>query len=164
MRYLPEWLLGFLIALPAASFLEYWGHRAMHTWLLRKKHAEHHRDNDSQGWLGEFWDYFVGCLPLFWFGFLWSVEAGVGYAIGSILYIAWAAYNHQIQHEKPEDVFWLRQPVHYLHHRDKMWRHNFGISTGLWDRVFGTYKAAKWEPANHSGEHCWRRLFGIKWI
>jgi sterol desaturase/sphingolipid hydroxylase (fatty acid hydroxylase superfamily) len=162
--YVPHWLIAFLVALPLASLVEYWGHRAMHSWLLRKKHAEHHRDNDSQGWLGEFWDYFVGGLPLLGLGFLWSVEVGIGFAAGGMVYTCWAAYNHQVQHEKPEAVFWLRRPVHHLHHRDKMWKHNFGISTGIWDRVFGTYKAAAWKPEKLPRDYPWRSLVQIKWI
>ena len=84
--YIPEWLSAFLIAWVFSSLVEYWGHRAMHTVLLRKKHAEHHRDMDAQGWLGEFWDYVVGTLPLLWLGFLWSMEAGIGFAAGGILF------------------------------------------------------------------------------
>jgi len=162
--YVPQWLIAFLIALPTASLVEYWGHRAMHSWLRRKKHAEHHRDNESQGWLGEFWDYFVGGLPLLWLGFLFSMEAGFGLAAGGMVYICWAAYCHQIQHEKPEVVFWLRRPVHYLHHRDRMWKHNFGISTAVWDKVFGTYKAAEWKPEKRPRDYPWWSLFHIKWI
>jgi sterol desaturase/sphingolipid hydroxylase (fatty acid hydroxylase superfamily) len=162
--FVPEWLLAFLIALVFASLVEYWGHRAMHTFLMRKKHAEHHREGDGQGWLGEFWDYFVGTLPLMWFGFLWSVEAGIGFAAGGIGFAAWAAYNHQIQHENPELCFWLRRPVHYLHHRDKMWKTNFGISSGVWDRVFGTYKYAEWNPQKKARDYPVSSFFRIKWI
>ena len=162
--YVPEWLVAFLIALVLASLVEYWGHRAMHTFLLRKKHAEHHRDNDGQGWLGEFWDYFIGTVPLMWFGFLWSVEVGVGFAAGGLLFACWAAYSHQIQHENPELVFWLRRPVHHLHHRDKLWKHNFGISSGLWDRVFGTYKDCVWKPARRASDYPISSYFLIKWI
>jgi sterol desaturase/sphingolipid hydroxylase (fatty acid hydroxylase superfamily) len=157
-------LIAFLIALPLSSLIEYWGHRAMHGWLLRKKHAEHHRDNDGQGWLGEFWDYCKGTFWLMALGFLWSVEAGIGFAAGALLYAAWAAYNHQIQHENPDLVFWLRRPVHHLHHRDKLWRHNFGISTGIWDRVFGTYMPCEWKPAKRVRDYPWWSFFIIRWI
>jgi sterol desaturase/sphingolipid hydroxylase (fatty acid hydroxylase superfamily) len=150
--------------LPLASLVEYWGHRAMHSFILRKKHAEHHRDNDNQGWLGEFWDYFVGTLPLPWLGFFWSLEAGIGFAAGCFLYICWSAYNHQIQHERPEAVFWMRCPVHHLHHRDRMWKHNFGISTSLWDRVFGTYKEVDWKPEKRPSDYPWGSLLRIRWI
>jgi sterol desaturase/sphingolipid hydroxylase (fatty acid hydroxylase superfamily) len=162
--YVPEWLIAFLIALVFSSLVEYWGHRAMHAWLLRKKHAEHHRDQDAQGWLGEFWDYFVGTFALLWFGFLWSVGAGIGFALGGLVFACWSAYNHQIQHENPELCFWLARPVHHLHHREKMWKHNFGISSGLWDCVFGTYKAAEWKPQKRARDYPLLSFVRIKWI
>ena len=52
----------------------------MHTVLLKKKHAEHHRDGFGQGWFGEFIDYAVGVIPILPLGFLYSVEAGIGLA------------------------------------------------------------------------------------
>lgn len=162
--YFPEWLIAFAVALPFSSLVEYWGHRAMHSWLLRRKHAEHHREQDAQGWLGEFRDYAIGSLPLMFLGFLWSVQAGFGFAAGGVLFAAWAAYNHQIQHENPELCFWLRRPVHYLHHRDKMWKHNFGISTGIWDHVFGTYKPSEWHTQKSPGHAPLSGLLRIRWI
>ncbi len=38
--------------------------------LLKKKHAEHHRDGDGQGWFWEFVDYAVGVIPHSAAGFL----------------------------------------------------------------------------------------------
>src|SRR5262249_62284977 len=113
---MPVWLAAFLIAVVVGTFVEYWGHRLMHWFLLRKKRAEHHRAGWGQGWLGEFFDYLVGTLPILALGFLYSVEAGVGFLAGGLVYAAWAAYSHQLQHERPELCFWLPRPVHYLHH------------------------------------------------
>src|SRR5262245_31279034 len=96
--------IAFAIALVVGSLVEYWAHRMMHSWLLRKKHAEHHRDGWGQGWAGEFWDYFSGTLPIdvaafavcYWL--LDSLEAGLGFVAGGIFFAAWAAYSHQLQH------------------------------------------------------------------
>src|SRR4051794_9245780 len=141
---MPAWLAAFLIALFVGTLVEYWGHRLMHTWVLKKRHARHHRDGDGQGWLGEFRDYFLGALPVTVLGsvaayLLDSWEAAAGFAAGGAVYAALAAYSHQLQHEKPELCFWLVRPVHYLHHANHHWHHNFGITFDLWDRVFGTY-------------------------
>jgi sterol desaturase/sphingolipid hydroxylase (fatty acid hydroxylase superfamily) len=158
---MPVWLTAFLVALVVGSLVEYWGHRVMHAWLLKKKHAEHHRDGFGQGWLWEFFDYFTGTIPLMPLGLIHSVEAGSGFAAGGVAFAAFAAYSHQLQHEMPELCFWMRRPVHYIHHKDHMWRANFGISLDIWDRVFGTYKATEWKPAKRypvSG------FFRIKWI
>jgi len=161
---MPVWLSAFMIALLVGSLVEYWAHRAMHTWLLKKKHAQHHRDHDAQGWLGEFVDYFVGTFFILWVGFLYSVEAGIAFLSGGVLYAMWAAYNHQLQHEHPELCFWLPRPVHYLHHYGHMWHYNFGISMDLWDRVFGTYKVVEWQPTQRWRDVPLRAFLRIKWI
>jgi sterol desaturase/sphingolipid hydroxylase (fatty acid hydroxylase superfamily) len=158
---MPDWLLAFPIALLVGTLVEYWAHRAMHGWLLKKKHAEHHKEGTGQGWFWEFLDYFFPTLPILPVGFLYSLEAGIGFAAGGIFYAAFAAYSHQLQHEKPELCFWLIRPVHYLHHNNHMWKHNFGISIDLWDRVFGTYKKVDWQR-ERSGSF-WG-LVRIKWI
>jgi sterol desaturase/sphingolipid hydroxylase (fatty acid hydroxylase superfamily) len=161
---MPVWLIAFLLALVVGSLVEYWGHRAMHTWLLKKKHALHHRDGDGQGWLGEFVDYFVGSLFIVWVGFLYSVEAGIAFLAGGVVFAMWAAYSHQLQHEQPDLCFWLRRPVHYLHHHGHMWHYNFGISMDLWDRVFGTYKVMDWQRKRRFREVPLRAYFQIHWL
>jgi len=157
-----EGVCAFFIALVVGTLVEYWVHRWMHSWLLKKKHALHHRDGWGQGWLGEFWDYFVGTLPILAAGFLYSVEAGIGFAAGGLFYASWAAYSHQLQHERPELCFWMVRPCHAIHHEEHMWKNNFGISLDLWDRVFGTYKKVDWtmpeRPRRVAG------LFRIKWF
>lgn len=160
-EWFPVWLLAFLIAVPVGTLVEYWVHRFMHNWLLKKKHAEHHRDGWGQGWLGEFYDYALGTLPLMPAGFLFSVEAGIGFAAGALFYAAFAAYSHQLQHEKPELCFWMSRPVHYLHHHKHMWKTNFGISVDIWDRVFGTYQKVDWQRPPRGS---WWGLFTIHWI
>src|SRR5215204_3316273 len=99
-RALAEGVVAFLIAGTSGTLVEYFVHRLMHgRVLLGKKHAEHHRDGWGQGWLGEFGDYFLPCLPVIWLGFLISVPVGVGWALGGFAYAFLAAYAHQIQHE-----------------------------------------------------------------
>ena len=85
-----------------------------------------------------------------------------GFAAGGLFYACFAAYSHQLQHEKPELCFWLPRPVHYIHHHEKMWHHNFGISIDLWDRVFGTYKKVDWHA--EPGKWSFRGYFTIKWV
>jgi sterol desaturase/sphingolipid hydroxylase (fatty acid hydroxylase superfamily) len=157
-------LTAFVLAIVIGTFVEYWGHRFMHKWLLRKRHARHHQSGVGQGWLGEFFDYSTGTLLLMWLGFLHSVEAGIGFAAGGVAYAAWAAYSHQLQHERPELCFWLRRPVHYLHHHHHMWHHNFGISVSLWDHVFRTYKKVDWQPPAADRKPALLSYLRIKWI
>jgi sterol desaturase/sphingolipid hydroxylase (fatty acid hydroxylase superfamily) len=160
-----EFLAGAGIAIVVASLAEYWVHRLMHSGrVLGQKHLAHHRDGWGQGWLGEFWDYWSGGLLVIWAGFVYSLPAGIGYAAGVTLYAALAAYAHQLQHERPELCFWLPQPVHYLHHHYRMWRHNFGITLDLWDRVFGTYRPVAWKPERPFSTYPWRDFFRISWL
>lgn len=157
-----------LAAFLAATLAEYVMHRAMHRGAaLRVRHAEHHRDNVGQGVLGEFRDYLVGSLVVD----VWLVAAlaylapwcALGFSLGTLAHIALAAWAHQIQHERPELVFWMPRPVHHLHHAHKQWHHNFGISTDLWDRVFGTYDPKPWAPERRGLQHPLRSFFAIRW-
>jgi sterol desaturase/sphingolipid hydroxylase (fatty acid hydroxylase superfamily) len=44
-----------------------------------------------------------------------------------------------------------------------MWKHNFGISLDLWDRVFGTYKRVEWLPEPPSVRYPLQSYLQIKW-
>lgn len=149
------WSLGGLIlAFLIGTFVEWVVHYLMHRRiLLGKVHSLHHAEGTGQGWFGEFLVYFlpalpfmVGCLLIAWLALdiLWF---GVGLVIGGSLYAAFAAYAHQVQHERPELTFWMPRPVHYIHHAHNMWHHNFGISFDFWDRIFGTYRTVEYRPA-----------------
>jgi len=157
--------VGAGMAVFVASLAEYWVHRLMHGGVvLGRKHLEHHRDGWAQGWLGEFRDYWSGSLVAIWAGFLYSLPAGIGFVAGTTLYAAAAAYSHQLQHERPELCFWLPRPVHHLHHRHRMWRHNFGITLDLWDRVFGTYRKTEWKSEKPFYKYPLSDFFRICWI
>lgn len=161
---LPAWTVPaiFVVAFVESSLSEYVIHRLMHRGTLaRRRHALHHKENTAQGWAGEFRDYVLPAIPFYLVAFLLSVQVGIGFAAGGVLYFAFAAYSHQVQHEHPELAFWMKRPVHYLHHRHNMTRHNFGIGFDVWDRLFGTYRAEDWEPARRPPWTAWLR---IKWV
>jgi sterol desaturase/sphingolipid hydroxylase (fatty acid hydroxylase superfamily) len=163
--------LAFLVAFLFGTFVEYAVHRLMHRGkMLGKKHAEHHQDGWGQGWAGEFWDYIVGTIPVvvvvglvayFAFG---SLPWAIGFAAGGVSYAVLAAYAHQLQHERPELVFWMKRPVHHLHHKHHMWKHNFGILVDFWDRICGTYRAEPWAPPRRPFQHSLLSFFRIKWF
>jgi sterol desaturase/sphingolipid hydroxylase (fatty acid hydroxylase superfamily) len=153
-------LLGFVAAFAVGSLVEYWGHRCMHVWLKRKTHVEHHAGAATLGLWREFRGYACAAWPMFLVGFVHSMPAGTGFAAGAIAYGAFAAYAHELQHQHPECCFWLKMPVHHVHHLDKMWHHNFGITFPLWDRVFGTYRRSDWQP---TVAPAWRNLFRVRW-
>ena len=157
--------VALVAAIVVGTLVEYVVHRLMHRGkMLGKKHAEHHQDGWGQGWLGEFRDYLLPSVVILWVGFLHSPAAGFGFMAGGVLYAALAAYAHQLQHERPELVFWMKCPVHHLHHHHKMWRHNFGILVDVWDRVFGTYRPEPWQPEKRPFQHPLRSFVRIRWF
>lgn len=141
-------IFSFVAAFVFSSLVEYWLHRLMHVSVkIGKRHRDHHRRNEGQGILWEFCDYVKGsfiamCLP-----FLISTEVGMGWFAGALIYAAFSAYAHQLQHENPSKCFWMPMPVHYVHHKYAMWHHNFGLAVDWWDHVFGTYKMVDWLTA-----------------
>ncbi|MEM9452261.1 MAG: sterol desaturase family protein [Cyanobacteria bacterium P01_E01_bin.6] len=137
--------LFFVAAFVFASFVEYWMHRLMHKSLrVGKRHRDHHRRNEGQGVVWEFFDYIKGSAVAMAIPFIFSVEAGLGWVAGAIVYAAFSAYAHQLQHENPTRCFWMKMPVHYVHHKYNMWHHNFGLGVDWWDHIFGTYKVVDW--------------------
>jgi len=135
----------FASAFILASLVEYWVHRLMHRPLkLGERHRDHHRRNEGQGVIWEFRDYVKGTLIVLLPMFFVSLEAGMGWCLGGIVYAAFSSYAHQLQHENPTKCFWMKMPVHYVHHKYNMWHHNFGLGVDWWDHVFGTYKPVEW--------------------
>ena len=135
----------FMAAFVLASLVEYWVHRLMHRPLkLGEKHRDHHRRGEGQGVVWEFRDYVLGTIVLMPWMFWVSPEAGVGWFVGGLVFAAFSAYAHQLQHDNPAKCFWMKMPVHYVHHKYGMWFHNFGLAVDWWDHVFGTYKAVDW--------------------
>ncbi len=127
------------------SLVEYWIHRLMHASpRIGARHRDHHRRNEGQGVIPEFRDYVVGSLVAMVPAFLFSWVVGLGWMLGGLLYAAFSAYAHQLQHENPMKCFWMPLPVHYVHHKYGMWEHNFGLAVDWWDQVFGTYKPVPW--------------------
>ena len=138
-------LLCFAIAFVLASLVEYWVHRLMHvSQRLGERHRDHHRRNEGQGVVWEFLDYVKGTFIVMSLLFFYSLEAGMGWCLGGLAFAAFSSYAHQLQHENPTRCFWMKMPVHYVHHKYGMWHHNFGLAVDWWDHIFGTYKLVDW--------------------
>ncbi|MEM8640409.1 MAG: sterol desaturase family protein [Cyanobacteria bacterium P01_G01_bin.54] len=159
--YLLTPTLWFISAFLVSSLVEYWIHRLMHANArVGKRHRDHHRRNEGQGVFWEFLDYVKGSAIAMLLPFLISVEAGAAWLAGALVYAAFSAYAHQLQHENPTKCFWMKMPVHYVHHKYQMWYHNFGLAVDWWDHVFGTYKAVDWltEDEQASAKHGYLEL------
>lgn len=135
-------LVGFLLALPTGTLVEYGLHRfllhAPRKSFVTHRHRMHHKANAADTLWGDFRDFFPGMIPFCWFGFLHSVSAGVGFVFGGVFYVFVLALVHKLSHERPRLIFWMSPNSHALHH-DETPRHNFGIVTRFWDVVFSTY-------------------------
>ena len=134
----------FVFAFIFGSFLEYWVHRFMHIYPKFGNgitaHHNHHRSNTTKGFLGDFLDFSLVSL-LVLPALLISVPFGSIMVLGIITFAAFASYAHQIQHDNPHKCFWMKMPIHYVHHKNNQWDSNFGLAIDWWDRVFGTYKS-----------------------
>lgn len=155
--YMPKWKYYFdFVAVPVAAVLSVltWGvtwwfplqaYAGFVVWTLaeylihrlifhglepyRHQHLLHHRDPRE----------YVGVSPkgtvpaLFALGLLLPAGYYVGLLAGYYTYIV----MHDQFHHTPRDSAMARR--HERHHNQ--WRVNFGVSTSLWDRVFGTFRA-----------------------
>ncbi|ELS00847.1 sterol desaturase [Xenococcus sp. PCC 7305] len=138
-------ILFAIAAFIVSSLVEYFAHRLMHIYPKAfPPHPQHHIENTGQGFFLELVEYVkFSCLAMLTF-FPFSWELGWSWLIGSLAYAIFAAYAHQLQHDNPKACFWMKMPVHYVHHEYDQWHHNFGLGVDWWDHVFGTYKEADW--------------------
>jgi len=135
----------FAIGLIAFSFAEY----AIHRWLfhgrtgaMRAIHQSHHDDPHDHVALPCISSAVVGGLT--W----WGLSAVFGQVIASFFwcgfltgYVVYGAVHH-LEHSIRISALpfrWMqrRWAVHAVHHR--LVETNFGVTTSLWDRVFGTH-------------------------
>jgi len=157
-------LLAAMLGVLVASLVEYLVHRLMHSGLVQgRRHAEHHRDGWGQGFWPELRDYVLPASPVIAAGWLPGPAFGAGWTAGCLGYAVFAAYGHQLQHDNPLACRWMRMPVHYVHHRDQMWHHNFGLAVDWWDHVFRTYKPVPF-GAEFGAEQRGRGPFDIHWL
>lgn len=145
---------GSVLAVPllviAGFFL--WGlfEYALHRWILhgmltapRREHARHHGDPEAPVSTP------VMVMPILavilWGALALVTSAGIS---AVLIFGVYAGYNyyavvHHLQHHWPSALersrfFGYRLHVHRIHHRDP--GVDFGISSSLWDRVFGTFQ------------------------
>jgi len=138
-------LLGLITSVVVGELSVYWVHRLQHHPRVRDKgHEYHHAHAEPRSWWLEFWSYLrPGTIPITIFGGLfWLVfdaQFAIAWWFGMLLYMAFAAFVHEIYHTDPNLIFWSR-PVHYFHHEHNQWKHNFAFTNTLLDRAFGTFK------------------------
>jgi len=133
------------------TFAEYLLHRfAMHELkgrgMMSREHLEHHvlsswsfSATHLLSWTGMLLVGAVAWLPLGWLvvGPAAGVGLAVGWAVGYFVY----EYQHAAAHLRPPSgrySRWLRR--HHFHHHFGHPMANHGVSTLVWDKVFGTFE------------------------
>lgn len=147
-------MLEILITVSLAFGLAYWGgtfveylmhrfvlHSKMRNWIT-ERHWKHHVSNEADHVWGDFRDSLPVTLAFCWLGFLHSVTAGVAFLLGTMFYTVILAISHRWSHEHPNWLVALGVPVHAIHHTGSP-NANFGVTTYIWDRLFGTYLASE---------------------
>ena len=160
------YIIPFLSGYMFASFGVYWIHRLMHDGKVHaKQHLDHHKKNTAQGWLNEFRDYVQPGSVVILFGaalwFIYSWIASLAWILGEVLCLAFNTFTHEVSHTNPSLAFWVKRPIHYFHHKNKQWKHNFGFTTIIWDVLFGTYQD---DPSWKREKFSFRDYFKVKWL
>ncbi|MCU1454950.1 MAG: Fatty acid hydroxylase-like protein [Acidimicrobiales bacterium] len=134
------------------SLVEYLLHRfAMHQLkgrgIMSREHLEHHVQAswglspiDVLSWAGLLVVGLAGWLPLGWW--MAGRAAGIAFTAGWTAGYAAYEYLHASAHlHAPSGAYsgWLRR--HHLHHHFGHPMVNHGVTTPLWDRLFGTLEA-----------------------
>jgi len=122
------------------SLVEYLVHRFLFHSLYRQEHWTHHVN--VLAYIGiSSWktsSAYAGLLLLAWYTHLTS--AFIGVMVGYYAYISLHFVMHRPQHWAYRFISGL-VANHDLHHRKGIEK-NFGVSSPLWDHVFGTYVRA----------------------
>jgi sterol desaturase/sphingolipid hydroxylase (fatty acid hydroxylase superfamily) len=138
----PAWLLSALIGLGIWTLAEYLLHRFVlhHVPYVQGMHDAHHADQKAligtPTWLSM--AIMLGVLLPIWYVTGYSIASAlmVGLILGYLWYIS---VHHIVHHWEPRlgSYGYALRRRHALHHHfDDMG--NFGVSSGFWDKIFGT--------------------------
>lgn len=118
------------------------GHRRRSQWLFTREHLRHHRELD---WFSPLWRKIAlaaGILLVAGGGLLWAAGLpGLAAVVGFLLaYGAYERAHERLHTHAPAGVWgrWARRH-HWLHHAMDP-SSNHGVTTALWDIVFGTHR------------------------
>jgi sterol desaturase/sphingolipid hydroxylase (fatty acid hydroxylase superfamily) len=112
----------------AWTLAEYIVHRFVLHHLAPREHALHHA-NPDRAVLTIFWQIWV-CFALVYF-----IAGGV-FVAGTLVAYAWYLFVHHCAHHSPDKIPLPLLKHHRSHHQFAT--RNYGVSTTLWDHVFGT--------------------------
>jgi sterol desaturase/sphingolipid hydroxylase (fatty acid hydroxylase superfamily) len=150
----PRWWVALVSGAILWTLVEYLLHRFVYHKVagIRELHGMHHsHPNDFIG--TPIWVSIVGFSALL--GFLtivWDIEIACGTTGGLMAgYVAYLATHDAVHRWQLGERSWMRNHRlrHLRHHRNPL-PGNFGVTTGFWDRVFGTAIAPERERGSRS--------------
>ncbi len=138
----PAWALTAVAGVAVWTLVEYLMHRFVfhRVPLIRAMHAKHHEEHaelvGTPAWIS------LPALALVGLALIWAcgLEVGSALTVGLTLGYTWYISVHHILHHwrLPDHGYAFRlKRQHALHHHfDES--ANFGVTSGIWDQVFGT--------------------------
>jgi sterol desaturase/sphingolipid hydroxylase (fatty acid hydroxylase superfamily) len=112
----------------ALTLAEYVVHRFVLHGFAPTEHRQHHANPDGAV-LTIFWQIWI-CFALVY------LIAGGAFVAGVLVAYAWYLFVHHCAHHGPDKLPLPLLKHHQSHHRFAT--RNYGVSTTLWDHVFGT--------------------------
>ena len=134
----------FILGVLVFTFVEY----AVHAWLFHKNHslkvfieghAHHHQDPFSYDAMPFFMSALIGVIFVFIFHFFMPLADAFAFIGGMALgYFNYGMMHHIMHRVEFKNPYWrYMQEFHFVHHKKPKMNH--GVTTDIWDRVFGTY-------------------------
>ncbi|NPA11991.1 MAG: fatty acid hydroxylase [Epsilonproteobacteria bacterium] len=134
----------FIVGIILFTFIEY----AVHAWLFHEKHpldvfiqghANHHKNPFSYDAMPFFMSALIGALFVWIFHFFMPLSDAFAIVGGMTLgYFNYGIMHHIMHRYEFKNPYWkYMQEFHFIHHKKPKMNH--GITTDIWDRIFGTY-------------------------
>jgi len=148
--HLVIWASSYVCGLAAWTLIEYLLHRVLfhHAPILSRVHELHHNSPQdligTPGWVSALVGLILVASPIcFMLGFNIGIPATTGLATG---YLCYVFVHYATHHRHPRRNSYLyRARVRHAHHHYFSHSGNFGVTTSVWDHVFGTALKAR-EP------------------
>lgn len=138
-----EWLVVFAAGLAAWTLIEYVLHRVLfhHAPILSGIHEQHHDEPQELIGTPAWASALIGliavagpCCALLGF------DLGTAATAGLVAGYLWYVFVHYATHhwQPPRDSYLYRARLRHARHHFQSHSGNFGVTTALWDHVFGT--------------------------
>ena len=134
----------FIVGVIFFTFLEY----AVHAWLFHENHplrvfieghAHHHQNPFSYDAMPFFMSAVIATIFAYLLHFIMPTADALAIVGGMALgYFNYGIMHHIMHRREFKSKYWrYMQEFHFVHHKKPKLNH--GITTDIWDRIFGTY-------------------------